>query len=69
MSALLHRLSTADVFITDELHRRPPRKTDYLQEKLALQDLARQMVDQPAAVLSRLVDHAMEVTGSNSRPS
>ena len=33
----------ADVFITDELTKRAPKKTDYLQEKLALQDLAARM--------------------------
>lgn len=35
----------ADVFITEQLLLRAPKKTDYLQEKLALQDLARQMAD------------------------
>jgi hypothetical protein len=35
-------LSADDGYITDELRRRPPAKTDYLQEKLALQDLAQQ---------------------------
>jgi hypothetical protein len=42
----LPQLTVADVFITDELDRRAPKKTDYLQEKLALQDLAARMVDQ-----------------------
>jgi hypothetical protein len=37
--------SISGVFITDELFRRPPKKTDYLQEKLALQDLAARMAD------------------------
>ena len=66
MSELLETPMPADLFITDELHRRPPRRTDYLQEKCALQDLARQMVDHPADVLARLVDLAMEITGATS---
>ena len=58
--------SIASVFITDELERRPPKKTDYLQEKLALQDLAARMADQPREVLPRFVDLAMEMTGGVS---
>jgi hypothetical protein len=38
-------LPAADVFITHELYKRAPRKTDYLHQKLALQDLAARMVD------------------------
>ena len=56
----------ADVFITAELRRRAPTKTDYLQEKLALQDLTRQMADHPGDVLPRLGDLAMQICGSNS---
>jgi two-component sensor histidine kinase len=55
-----------DVFITSELNRRAPKKTDYLQEKLALQDLARQMADDPAEVLPHLVDLALEICGGTS---
>jgi two-component sensor histidine kinase len=55
-----------DVFITEELYRRTPKQTDYLQEKLALQDLARQMIDSPAEVLPHLVDLAMELSGGTS---
>jgi len=58
--------SVASVFITDELERRPPKKTDYLQEKLALQDLAARMADRPEEVLPRFVDLAMEMTGGVS---
>ena len=54
------------VFITDELLRRPPKKTDYLQEKLALQDLALQMADHPAEVLPHLVDLAIDTCGGTS---
>ena len=35
------------VYITDEMYRRIPKSTDYKREKLALQDLARQMVYYP----------------------
>jgi hypothetical protein len=55
-----------DVFITDELDRRAPKKTDYLQEKLALQDLAARMADQPEEVLPRFVDLALEITSGVS---
>src|SRR5271170_2649835 len=54
-------LPVADVFITHELYKRTPKKTDYLQEKLALQDLAARMADQPEEILPRFVDLAMEM--------
>ena len=56
----------SDVFITNELHRRPPKTTDYLQEKVALQDLALQMAHHPADVLPHLVDLAIEICGGVS---
>ena len=59
-------LPVADVFITHELYKRAPKKTDYLQEKLALQDLAARMADQPEEVLPRFVDLAMEMAGGVS---
>jgi hypothetical protein len=37
-----------------------------LQEKLALQDLAQQMVDHPADVLPRLVDLALDICDGTS---
>lgn len=58
--------SISDVYITDELGTRVPKKADYLQEKLALQDLAARMADQPEEVLPRFVDLAMEMTGGVS---
>ena len=60
------KLTIADVFITDELDRRAPKKIDYLQEKLALQELAARMADQPEEVLPRFVDLALEMTGGVS---
>ncbi len=55
-----------EIFISEELQRRPPKKTDYLEEKIALQDLAARMADEPAAVLPRFVDLAMAMTGGVS---
>ena len=60
------KLTIADVFITDELDRRAPKKIDYLQEKLALQELAARMADEPEEVLPRFVDFALEMTGGAS---
>ena len=64
--AALRSAAPADVFITEQLLLRAPKKTDYLQEKLALQDLALQMADHPADVLPRLVDLAIEICGGVS---
>jgi hypothetical protein len=51
-----------DLLITDELHHRIAHKADYQREKLAIQDLARQ-IDQ---LLPRLVHLAMELCGGRS---
>ena len=59
-------LTVADISITEELDRRAPPKTDYLREKLALQDLAVRMAERPEEVFPRLVDLALEITGSAS---
>jgi two-component sensor histidine kinase len=53
----------ADVYITGELEKRAPKKTDHLEEKRALQDLAARMANQPEEVLPRFVDLAMQMTG------
>ena len=55
-----------DLYITGELDRRPVGASDPLGEKLALQDLAARMVDQPEEVLPRFVDLAMALTGGIS---
>ncbi len=60
------RPAVADVFITEELDRRTPKKADYLREKRALQDLAARMADRPDEVLPRFVDLALEMTGGVS---
>jgi two-component sensor histidine kinase len=51
-----------DVYITEELARRPAKAADHLEEKRALQDLAARMVDQPEEMLPRFVDLAMKMT-------
>jgi two-component sensor histidine kinase len=66
MNVVRKKWSIEDVYITDELAKRAPKKADYLQEKLALQDLAGRMADQPENVLPRFVDLAMEMTGGVS---
>jgi two-component sensor histidine kinase len=59
-------LQVDDVFITEELTSRPVPAADYLREKLALQDIARQMAEHPAEVLPRLVTLAMEICEADS---
>lgn len=56
----------SEVFITEELQRRPVGKPDYLREKRALQELAFRMVDGPQEVLPKFVGLAMEMTGGTS---
>jgi two-component sensor histidine kinase len=51
---------------TSRTSHRVPKKTDFLQEKLALQDLAARMAEHPEQVLPRFVDLAMEITGGVS---
>jgi two-component sensor histidine kinase len=57
------RANRSHIFYTDALMQRPARRTDYLREKQAMQDLAAQMADHPEKVLPRFVDLAMELTG------
>jgi two-component sensor histidine kinase len=55
-----------EIFITDELAKRPPRRTNYRQETLALQDLGSRLIGTPEDVLPRFVQLAMELTGGIS---
>ncbi|HEX2762171.1 MAG TPA: GAF domain-containing protein, partial [Rhizomicrobium sp.] len=55
-----------EIFITRELDRRPPRRTDYLAEKRAIQDLAARLIEHPEEVLPRFVELAMLLTGGIS---
>ncbi len=59
-------VAPSDLYITAELQRRVPKNTDHLMEKMALQDIAAQMVDHPELVLPKLVERAMEMTGAVS---
>lgn len=55
-----------DLYITEELARRPPTAPDHLREKQAIQDLASRIADDPEEVLPRFVDLAMALTGGVS---
>jgi two-component sensor histidine kinase len=66
MGPIPDRLTPQAVTITDELRRRSTPEPDHLREKLALQDLARQMADDPAGLLPRLVRLAMELCEADS---
>lgn len=52
----------SDVYITHELNTRPPGKSDTLREKIALQELANLMANDPERVLPAFVSLAMEMT-------
>ena len=56
----------SDVLITEQLHRRVPHNVDYKREKLAIQELAHQMVDHPEGVMPGLVRLAMEACEAQS---
>ena len=56
----------SDVLITEQLHRRVPHNVDYKREKLAIQELAQQMVDHPEGVMPGLVRLAMEACEAQS---
>lgn len=55
-----------DVFITEELSTRVPKRADHQSEIIALQELAMRMADEPGEVLPLFVDIAMELTGAVS---
>ena len=55
-----------EVYITDELYLRPAKQPNYLREKQALQELASRIAHEPAAVLPKFVELAMELTGGVS---
>jgi two-component sensor histidine kinase len=56
----------SDVLITEELHRRTPHNADYKREKLAIQELAQQMVDHPEGLMPGLVRLAIEACDAQS---
>ena len=51
----------SDVPITEQLHRRVPHNADYKREKLAIKDLAQQMVDHPEGLMPGLVSNLAPV--------
>jgi len=59
-------IPVAETFITDQLEKRAPGRPDHLREKLAIQDLARYMSEEPSLVLPRLVQLAMELCDAES---
>jgi two-component sensor histidine kinase len=59
-------IPVAETLVTDRLFSRPADSPDHLREKLALQDLARHMSDEPSKVLPRLVHLAMELCEAGS---
>lgn len=67
MGAVRHEtLTPADLYITEELDRRAPKKADFRQEKMALQEIAAHMAASPEHVLPRFVDLALEIAGGVS---
>lgn len=52
----------SEIYITNQLAQRAPKRVDYLQEKTALQDLVALMSRAPDAVLPRFVELAMQLT-------
>ncbi len=50
-----------EVFITDEMWKRPATPANYQREKQAMQDLAARMLDTPEDVLPRFVELAMDM--------
>jgi GAF domain-containing protein len=70
--AVLPLLRTADaslwsqVYITQELAHRQPKRTDWNRATLALRNLAARASENPQQVLPALVDLAMEITGGST---
>lgn len=65
MGSSIDRLAK-EVFITDALLRREPKRVDHGRARRALLDLASEMVRDPEAVLPRFVDLALQETGAAS---
>lgn len=56
----------SEVFVTAELTARPSVKTDWVEARLAVQNLALRMAEDPAQVLPLFVELAMQLTGGIS---
>lgn len=52
-----------EVYVTRELDSRPPKRRDYRREKEAVHELAAKLNEDPAEVLPRFVELAMDLTG------
>lgn len=55
-----------DVFVTHQLDLRLSKRRNYRREKDALQELAKKLDDNPAEILPRFVELAMELTGASA---
>lgn len=58
--------TVSSVFITEELAKRRPQRTDCQSQKRAILDLARELAEASNKVLPRFVESAMEITGAVS---
>lgn len=56
--------AVSEVYITNQLADRVPGRIDTAREKLAVQDIARQMANNPSQVLPTLVDLAIDLCGA-----
>ena len=65
MGSSIDRLAN-DVFITDALRKRVPKRIDHARARSALLDLASEMVRDPEGVLPRYVDLALQETRASS---
>jgi signal transduction histidine kinase/ActR/RegA family two-component response regulator len=54
------------ILLTDQLHQRPSRASDYKAENDALVSLTQSLADSPQAILQKLVDKVLEITGAGS---
>src|SRR5438874_3449961 len=56
--------AVSEVYVTEQLFRRVAGPADHLKERLAVRNVAKQMVNDPPKVLPLLVDLAMELCGA-----
>lgn len=66
IEALPNAPALSGVFITEELAKRRPKRTDCQREKRAILDLARELANASSELLPRFVELAMEMTGAIS---
>src|SRR4051794_25700998 len=56
--------AVSQVYVTEQLFERVAATADHLKEKLAVRDVAKQMVNDPSHVLPLLVDLAIDLCGA-----